>query len=298
MTYVTDQTSAELRAHMRRLKAMRGWHEPLADRLFKEVLDLDAEVKALRAALASQGAVYINSRPLETGPCTICGVPYAKHGSYPDCATHTYAPAASQGAEPVADLAKELAALGWQAIECELCGSQARAFPKPAPASVEAWQPIETAPKDGTEVMLSNGEIVSQGRWCSIDPYIREQRDLEGRYIDQDESDGFDGWLDSSGGMQPDPTDWQPMPAPPAGISPAPLAGTLEGVQSDTDRIDWLEAKINDEGEIHLHDGQHPRGTGLGLRPGWVNRTLREAIDTAMPAIAQGDASGGEGVGS
>lgn len=55
---------------------------------------------------------------------------------------------------------------------------------------------------------------------------------------------------------------------------------------SDSARIDWLEAKINSEGEIHLHDGQHPRGTGLGLRPGYANRTLREAIDTAMPARA------------
>lgn len=55
MTYVTDQTSVELRAHMRRLKAMAGWHEPLADRLFKEVLDLDAEVNALRASPQSPG---------------------------------------------------------------------------------------------------------------------------------------------------------------------------------------------------------------------------------------------------
>ena len=56
---------------------------------------------------------------------------------------------------------------------------------------------------------------------------------------------------------------------------------------SDTARIDWLEAKINSEGEIHLHDGQHPRGTGLGLRPGCANRTLREAIDVAMLARTQ-----------
>lgn len=49
MTYVSEQTSAELRAHMRSLTKMRGWHEPLADRLWKEIQALDAEVAALRA---------------------------------------------------------------------------------------------------------------------------------------------------------------------------------------------------------------------------------------------------------
>lgn len=52
MTYVTEQTSAELRAHMRRLKAMAGWHEPLADRLFKEIVAQDEEIADLKAALA------------------------------------------------------------------------------------------------------------------------------------------------------------------------------------------------------------------------------------------------------
>lgn len=46
--------------------------------------------------------------------------------------------------------------------------------------------------------------------------------------------------------------------------------------------VDWLEAQINEHGAIHLHDGEHPSGNGLGLRPGSVNRTLREAIRAAM----------------
>ena len=56
MTYVTDQTSAELRAHMRSLKRMQGWHEPLADRLFKEVVEQDATIKKLEGALAAAEA--------------------------------------------------------------------------------------------------------------------------------------------------------------------------------------------------------------------------------------------------
>ncbi len=47
MTYVSEQSSQELRAHMRRLKNMNGWHEPLADRLFKEVTEQDAEIERL-----------------------------------------------------------------------------------------------------------------------------------------------------------------------------------------------------------------------------------------------------------
>lgn len=49
----------------------------------------------------------------------------------------------------------------------------------------------------------------------------------------------------------------------------------------DAARLDWLEQQVNEHGAIHLHDGQHPAGHGLGLRPGAANRTLRWAIDQA-----------------
>ena len=77
------------------------------------------------------------------------------------------------------------------------------------------WQPIDTAPKDGSGILLSNGVTVAQGEWLHQEPFIREQRDLDGRYIDQDEFDGFDGWIDWAGGMIPSPTHWMPLPPPP-----------------------------------------------------------------------------------
>ncbi len=40
MTYVRDQSSAELAMHIRSLQKMSGWHDPLADRLWKEVEEL------------------------------------------------------------------------------------------------------------------------------------------------------------------------------------------------------------------------------------------------------------------
>ena len=46
-------------------------------------------------------------------------------------------------------------------------------------------------------------------------------------------------------------------------------------------RLNWLEEMANKEGGILLHDGSEVGRLGLGLRPGSVNRTLREAIDDA-----------------
>lgn len=47
MTYVTEQTPAELRAHMKRLKSLPSWRDPLSDRLWKEIQDLDKRVAEL-----------------------------------------------------------------------------------------------------------------------------------------------------------------------------------------------------------------------------------------------------------
>jgi len=59
------------------------------------------------------------------------------------------------------------------------------------------------------------------------------------------------------------------------------LLAAHDALNADAERLDWLEAQINERGEIHLHDGNHPHGLGLGLRPGAEVRTLREAIDAA-----------------
>lgn len=80
------------------------------------------------------------------------------------------------------------------------------------------WQPIETAPKDGSEILLSNGREVAQGWWMHKESFTIEHRDLDGRYLGQTEDDGYTGWFDHNGGMQPDPTHWMPLPpAPPQG---------------------------------------------------------------------------------
>ena len=53
-------------------------------------------------------------------------------------------------------------------------------------------------------------------------------------------------------------------------------------MKTDKERVDWLEMMANQEGGILLHDGSETGHLGIGLRPGSLNRTLREAIDQAM----------------
>ena len=59
-----------------------------------------------------------------------------------------------------------------------------------------SWQPIETAPKDGTEVLLC--EPLSGGYHFIVVGAFWRQLD----------------WI-TGGGRQVDPTHWMPLPAPP-----------------------------------------------------------------------------------
>lgn len=67
-----------------------------------------------------------------------------------------------------------------------------------------AWQPISTAPKDGTDVLVCQGATVAVAHW--------------NLHL------GGPGWLDDSGAAQHDywnyvgcisPTHWMPLPEPP-----------------------------------------------------------------------------------
>ena len=81
-----------------------------------------------------------------------------------------------------------------------------------------AWRPIETAPKDGTWILMTNGVDVAGGQWIRDEGGTTEYRDEDGRYLGQDDRDDFEGWMDWMGGI-PSPTHWSPLPAPPAALS-------------------------------------------------------------------------------
>ena len=98
------------------------------------------------------------------------------------------------------------------------------ATPPTAPVLTEAWQPIETAPKDGRTLLLgyfnSHGKWrTMRGRWYSLDTIVEEweESDLagEGWYETVVESDDYPNcwWAE--------PTHWMHLPPPPA----AALAG-------------------------------------------------------------------------
>ncbi len=65
------------------------------------------------------------------------------------------------------------------------------------------WQPIETAPRDGTHVIVAYDEIVGEARFDD------EGGPHAGWYwTDQH-------WTDAVGGEAFYPTHWQPLPEPP-----------------------------------------------------------------------------------
>jgi hypothetical protein len=66
------------------------------------------------------------------------------------------------------------------------------------------------------------------------------------------------------------------------------FAARLEAPSNaDATYIDWLEMMANQRGGILLHDGSEGGRLGLGLRPGSMKRTLREAIATAMSSVSR-----------
>jgi len=82
---------------------------------------------------------------------------------------------------------------------------------------VSGWQPIETAPRDGTRMLISYSGCVWSGHW-------RDQATARGGY-ERSLPSGFtrDGFCDCP---SPQPDCWQPLPEPP---SPAERSPSLSG---------------------------------------------------------------------
>jgi hypothetical protein len=91
-------------------------------------------------------------------------------------------------------------AIAKQSQESFDLGFQAAGGTGPAPTPPQAaWQPIETAPKDGTAVDLWKGVRLTDCYWCSL-PYA---------------GDIPWGWTCQSLGRITNPTHWMPLPADP-----------------------------------------------------------------------------------
>lgn len=96
------------------------------------------------------------------------------------------------------------------------------ASPTPVPAETNAWQAIESAPKDGRAMLLghfnSHGNWRTiRGAWCSADAIAEtwENEADEGWYEMAVEAD------DTPSAWWTEPTHWMPLPAPPGATGPA-----------------------------------------------------------------------------
>ena len=99
------------------------------------------------------------------------------------------------------------------------CNAKQGAYDEAARAAIEAmpgWQPIETAPKDGSAVMIYGpqaGEISGPSDLpCICLASWTGQGDYEGFEWSTLDGDYYTVWVK--------PTHWQPMPAPPAALKP------------------------------------------------------------------------------
>lgn len=105
---------------------------------------------------------------------------------------------------------------------------------QPAAAPLSGWMPIETAPKDGTSIMLHatattyQGEPVAErvtiGQWEEWTETASEYHATTGEYLGQSIQDGGASWMSWDGGFTEEnpPTHWMPLPAAP-GTEAAPV---------------------------------------------------------------------------
>jgi len=78
------------------------------------------------------------------------------------------------------------------------------------------WQPIETAPKDGTEIFVYRedaGSMIAQ--WIALCDFLLESHMINFSDKDWEEPDWFYANIDTGGRLEPPPTLWQPKPEPP-----------------------------------------------------------------------------------
>jgi len=87
--------------------------------------------------------------------------------------------------------------------EADLFGMFGRQLP------LIGWQPIETAPKDGRDMLLWNGECQCVGAWAT-------ESDRYGNVTPQTwHSVGPTVYGPDDATIDPPPTHWMPLPAPP-----------------------------------------------------------------------------------
>ena len=81
------------------------------------------------------------------------------------------------------------------------------------------WQPIETAPKDGAEIILCRGKRVTCGAWVEEDEETMSEYHSNGTYLGEYPTGKIYPayWMSQDGGFTDEepPTHWMALPEPP-----------------------------------------------------------------------------------
>jgi hypothetical protein len=96
-----------------------------------------------------------------------------------------------------------------------------------APQAAE-WQPIATAPKDGTEILTFGGGAsrATATRWLPIGPWQHSYNPTHNGGYNRQPGWYWASWSEPVGPIEP--STWTPLPKPPAAIQPQPT-GQREG---------------------------------------------------------------------
>ena len=82
---------------------------------------------------------------------------------------------------------------------------------------LDRWRPIETAPMDGSEILLCLGKRVTSGCWLTgVDLGEMAYHGTTGEPVGYPDAEEYTLWMSWDGGFKEEepPTHWMPLPAP------------------------------------------------------------------------------------